>query len=130
MVDENNTVYDSRDNCNAIIETASNKLIVGCGSTIIPNSIIEIDTDAFNGVGELTSITIPNSVVKIGKQAFSAQPNLTEIKFEEPDGWYATQNQTNANNMTGGTLTDLSDLKSLCRWEPSLHGRAGLLSCC
>ena len=32
-VDENNRVYDSRENCNAIIEKSSNKLVVGCKNT-------------------------------------------------------------------------------------------------
>ncbi len=37
-----NPVYDSRDNCNAIIETKSNTLIAGCASTVIPNSVTTI----------------------------------------------------------------------------------------
>ena len=41
-VSSENPIFDSRDNCNAIVETASNKLITGCGSTIIPNSISTI----------------------------------------------------------------------------------------
>ena len=35
-VEAGNTKYDSRDNCNAIIETESNALIAGCPNTIIP----------------------------------------------------------------------------------------------
>ena len=36
-VDSGNDAYDSRENCNAIIHTASNSLVVGCNNTIIPN---------------------------------------------------------------------------------------------
>jgi len=46
-VDGGNGKYDSRDNCNAIIETASNTLIAGCMNSIIPNSVTTIGNEAF-----------------------------------------------------------------------------------
>ena len=58
-VDSNNKVYDSRENCNAIIETLTNTLIIGCGSITIPNSITSIGSYAFNNYMDITSITIP-----------------------------------------------------------------------
>ena len=67
---QSNSKYDSRDNCNAIIETASNTLIAGCKNSFIPNTIKTIGTGAFNGCIGLTSITIPNSVTSIGDWAF------------------------------------------------------------
>ena len=70
VVESGNIVYDSRNNCNAIIETASNTLIVGCKNTIIPNSVTSIDDAAFLGCSGLTSVTIPNSVTSIGNSAF------------------------------------------------------------
>lgn len=69
-VENGNTVYDSRDNCNAIIKTATNTLVVGCKNTVIPNSITSIGRNAFDGCTELTSIEIPNSVTSIGIYAF------------------------------------------------------------
>ena len=39
VVEEGNPKYDSREGCNAIIETATNKLICGCKSTVIPASV-------------------------------------------------------------------------------------------
>ena len=42
IIDKKNPVYDSRDNCNAIIETKTNELILGCQKTTIPNSVISI----------------------------------------------------------------------------------------
>ncbi len=69
-VEKGNICYDSRNDCNAIIETKSNKLIFGCKNTIIPNSVTSIDDYAFFSCYRLTSITIPNSVTSIGYHAF------------------------------------------------------------
>ena len=73
-----NSVYDSRNDCNAIIETSTNTLIVGCKNTIIPNSVTSIGEWAFSHSG-LTSVTIPNSVTSIGEGAFSYCYGLTSL---------------------------------------------------
>ena len=78
-VESGNTIYDSRDNCNAIIETATNKLIRGCKNTIIPNSVTSIGDYAFYGCTGLTNITIPNSVTTIEYSAFSGCTGLTSV---------------------------------------------------
>ena len=79
VVEEGNTTYDSRDNCNAIIETATNTLIAGCQNTIIPNSVTSIGDWAFSDCSSLTSVTIPNSVTSIGNGAFSRCYSLTSV---------------------------------------------------
>ena len=79
VVDPGNTKYDSRENCNAIIETESNALITGCKNTVIPNSVTSIGEQAFYNCEGLTSITIPNSVTSIGNYAFSNCSGLTSI---------------------------------------------------
>ena len=79
VVGEENTKYDSRNNCNAIIETSSNTLITGCINTTIPNSVTSIEDDAFSKCTGLTSITIPNGVTTIGKNAFYGCTGLTSI---------------------------------------------------
>lgn len=79
IVEEGNEVYDSRDNCNAIIETARNKLINGCRNTEIPNSVVTIDSNAFQGATGLTSIMIPRSVTIIGGGVFLNCPYLTTV---------------------------------------------------
>ncbi len=81
VVADGNTVYDSRDNCNAIIETATNTLFAGCQSTVIPNSVTSIDSYAFSGCTGLTSIEIPNSVTRIGTGAFKGCTGLTSIEI-------------------------------------------------
>ena len=70
IVEEGNSIYDSRENCNAIIETNSNTLVAGCQNTTIPNSVTSIGNYAFYNCSGLTSITIPNSVTSIGERAF------------------------------------------------------------
>ncbi len=79
VVESSNRVYDSRENCNAIIETATNTLIAGCQSTTIPNSVTSIGKGAFAGFSSLTSVTIPNSVTSIGNRAFSDCSSLTSV---------------------------------------------------
>ena len=79
IVNNGNTKYDSRNNCNAIIEKSSNTLKAGCKNTIIPNSVTSIGNYAFSGCSGLTSITIPNSVMSIGWEAFSGCSGLTSI---------------------------------------------------
>ena len=78
-VENGNSKYDSRNNCNAIIETASNTLIAGCQNTVIPNSVTSIGSYAFGGCRNLTSITIPDSVTSIGSYAFDSCYGLTSI---------------------------------------------------
>jgi hypothetical protein len=78
-VDSNNTTYDSRNNCNAIIQTSTNTLIQGCNNTVIPDSVTNIGTNAFYGCNSLTSITIPSGVTSIGNNAFNGCNGLTSI---------------------------------------------------
>ena len=79
VVESGNSKYDSRENCNAIIEKSSNTLIAGCKNTIIPNSVTSIGDYTFFYCTALTSITIPNSVTSIGDYTFAVCTGLTSI---------------------------------------------------
>ena len=102
IVESGNTVYDSRNNCNAIIATSTNTLITGCKNTTIPESVTCIDVGAFSYCSGLTSVTIPNSVTSIGVGAFSYCSGLTSV--------------TIGNSVTSigdYTFSDCSGLKSI-----------------
>ena len=79
VVDSQNTQYDSRNNCNAVIEKGTNTLIAGCKSSLIPYGVSKIGNYAFSGCKGLTSVIIPDSVVEIGEYAFFGCYDLTSI---------------------------------------------------
>ena len=81
VVDINNKIYDSRNNCNSIIETETNTLLYGCKNTVIPNSVTSIGLYAFSGCTSLESIEIPNSVTSIGLYAFKYCRSLESIEI-------------------------------------------------
>ncbi len=78
-VEGSNTTYNSSGGCNAIIETASNTLIVGCKNTTIPGSVTGIGNYAFHSCTGLSAITIPTNVTSIGANAFYGCSGLSEI---------------------------------------------------
>ena len=130
VVEEGNTKYTSRDangnECNALIEIATNTLVMGCKNTVIPNTVEVIGDAAFAGCEGLESITIPNSVTTISWSAFSnctsltevvipasvttigtyvfgGCTNLTEVTFEDCDAWTCTNDE-------GSTILDAVEL--------------------
>ena len=124
-VDSENTAYDSRNNCNAINIKSSNILISGCKNTIIPNTIVTIDDQAFNNNTGITSINIPESVKNINSVAFANCTNLSSITFT--DGllnirWNAFAGCTSLTSVTipstvttiaGGVFDDCTNLTTV-----------------
>ena len=80
-VENGNPVFDSRDNCNAIIETATNTLRIGCMNTKIPTNVTAVGDMAFSGKPGLEEIEIPNSVTSLGWASFWADTELTKVKM-------------------------------------------------
>ena len=78
VISKDNPFYDSRNDCNAVIETESNTLLFGSNSTIIPNTVSTIRYEAFEDL-EITSIVIPNSVKTIGRHSFARCKKLKEV---------------------------------------------------
>ena len=83
QVEDGNTTYDSRDNCNAIIETATNSLVVGCSNTTFPQSVTHIADLAFAGNYSLSEITIPNTITSMGGGVFYNCTSLQKIVLSE-----------------------------------------------
>lgn len=79
VVDANNMVFDSRENCNAVIQTATNKLVAGCHVTVIPNTVVTIGTQAFSSLRNMTQIRIPNSVTRLDSYCFQYCSGLTDL---------------------------------------------------
>ena len=79
VVASDNAYYDSRENCNAIINTSTNALVTGCKNTVIPNSVTSIGGYAFYNCTGLTFLTIGNSVSTIGSSAFAHCNRLNSI---------------------------------------------------
>lgn len=116
-VDSNNQVYDSRDNCNAIIQTSKNNLLFGCKNTIIPNTVTSIGMAFYNCSG-LTSINIHNSITSISGLAFAGCTNLESVNW----------NAINCNDFSDdyGPFRGLSNIKTFSFGEEVEHIPANL----
>ena len=110
IVENGNLIYDSRDNCDAIIETKSNTLILGCRNTIIPESVTSIGNNAFAGCSGLNSITIPNSVTWIGDDAFAGCSGLNSITIPNSVTWIGNYAFNSCSGFTSITIPE-----SVCR---------------
>lgn len=88
-VDEDNDVYDSRENCNAIIETKTNKLIAGCRDTVIPNDVVSIGKGAISAYGKDGTFIIPSNIKVIEPYGlFVSSYSNPVLEFENKTGWY------------------------------------------
>lgn len=116
VVESENSKYDSRNNCNAIIETETNTLLTGSQNTVIPSGVTTISANAFNGCSGLTSITIPSSVTSIGENAFYGCSGLEMLTSE-----ISTPFEVNAFNSFDATLVvpmgKRTDYKNTNGWK-------------
>ncbi len=80
-ISDKNPVYNSKNNCNAIIETSSNTILLGCSETKIAQSIKSIGEFAFQNCNSLKEIILPDSLENIGPYAFAECINLKNVKL-------------------------------------------------
>ena len=104
IVENENSQYDSRDSCNAIIETYSNTIVVGCKNTIIPKNVTCIGEWAFARCSGLTFIDIPKSVTRIETGAFSSCSSLTSIEIHDRITSIGDRAFTNCSSLTLVTI--------------------------
>ena len=95
VVEDGNTVYDSRDNCNAVILTNANAIIRGCKNTVIPNTVVTLGPNAFSSC-TMTSVYIPASVGNISNNTFYDCENLSEITVDVSNEMFDSRNNCNA----------------------------------
>ena len=80
QIDKDNKYYDSRNNCNCIIQTKTNNLIQGCKSSFIPDGVKIVSKRAFN-ICSITNVDIPDSVEEIENEAFRGCEELISVKL-------------------------------------------------
>ncbi len=96
-IDSANPVYDSRDNCNAIISTETNTMLYGSNNTVIPNTVTRIGEFCFSTMKSLKSLYIPASVESIGWSIASNCPSLESIVVDENNPYnYSSPDGCNA----------------------------------
>ena len=78
-VSPTNPYLDSRNNCNAVIDTKKKELMLGCKTTVIPNGVTSIGSGAFSYCDGLVSLDIPSSITSIGSFAYCGCNGLTTI---------------------------------------------------
>ena len=78
-VDKDNPRFDSRNNCNAIIDSKKNELLLGCVNTVIPKDVKRIGVLAFSCVHGFKHFVIPDNIQTIGHQAFYSCYSMESI---------------------------------------------------
>lgn len=133
-VDPQNAVYDSRNNCNAIIETSKNCLILGCKNTKIPNGVLSIEERAFDSCTGLTSIYIPRFVLSVGESVFCNCNNLSSICVDSLNAVYDSRNDCNAiietstNTLVSGCRSSKIPSDVIYIEDYAFEGCSGLIS--
>ena len=101
-----NAKYDSRGNCNAVIETAEDELVLGCAISTVPDGIKIIGYEAFWAETQEFSITLPESVWYISNRAFHLATGLKSINFPEKLNYIGDEAFVNCILLTSLTLPD------------------------
>lgn len=101
VVEQGNQRYDSRNNCNAVIETASNRLIAGSKNTVIPAGVTGIDMWAFSN-SDISSITLPEGLRYLGRWSFESCRNLHSINIP------STVDSINCEAFNGNSLKSIT----------------------
>lgn len=107
-VDEGNTIFDSREGCNAIIKTSTNTLIASCKNSVIPESVTALGNYAFFKTDGLTKLELPAGLSSIGKSGIRDCSSLTTIVAHMPEPFAIN---------TSGSSNDynISDLPANCK---------------
>ena len=124
IVSKDNPIYDSRNDCNAIIETSTNTLQFGCKNTTIHRSVTNIGYKAFHDCESISTISIPSSIKTIGISAFEGcsltsiilNEGLTSIgesAFRHCGSLESIEIPNTVTTMGGGVFHDCKKIKSI-----------------
>ena len=127
-----NPTYDSRNECNAIIETKLNKLISGCKATVIHESVTAVGEYAFLAI-DIKNLIIPSLVSYIDKNAFLSCSCLANIVVDEHNPFFDSRNACNAiihtesNTLILGCKATIVPYSVTCIGENAFYGCTGLV---
>lgn len=105
-VDPDNTIFDSRDNCNALIKTSTNELLIGSNTSFVPATVESIADYAFSKHKRLKTMTIPPSVTSVGYQAFASCDSLEHISIEGSSTWLGVEAFANCYSLNDVQLSE------------------------
>ena len=132
IVDENNPTYNDGNGSNCIIQTSTNKLLLGCKNTVIPSNVIAIENYAFYCCTGLTSVNIPINTTSISYISFYRCPDIESITVEVGNSTYHSQNncviQTSNNNLLLGCKNTIIPSYVNSIGEYAFDGCTGLTS--
>ncbi len=117
-VDPANTIYNSNDNCNAVMQTSNNTLVLGCRRTIIPSLTLSIGSYAFCGCVGLQSVALPNGLVSIGNNAFNGCSSLLTVNLPNS----VTTVDCDAFDNCSSLLNPIFNSKLFARLPHNYHG--------
>ncbi len=126
QVSKGNPVFDSGDDCNAIIDSSSNELLLGCSQSFIPSGIKSIGDYSFHQ-SAIEELTIPDTVRHIGTWAFNHCPRLKRLSILSPeidisdgdsflDGCWSLESieiHSKIENITHEAFVDIKQLKEI-----------------
>ena len=78
-VAEDNPRYDSRDGCNAIIETSTGKLVQGSNNAVIPAGVSSIGYGAFLMCRQIAKLSVPAEVKEIESDCFAMCYGIQDV---------------------------------------------------
>ncbi|MBO4463519.1 MAG: C10 family peptidase [Prevotella sp.] len=100
-VENGNPIYDSRDNCGAIIITERNQLLCAGLNSFIPESVDRICPPGFSWLPTLTTLHVPKHVIEFSAGAFQDCWGLTTITVDPANLYFDSPGNSNVVRILG-----------------------------
>lgn len=122
-------MFDSRDNCNAIVRSKDNTIIYVCRNSTIPNGIKKIDSHACRHCMGMRSIRIPQSFGNITLNTFSFIGEIESIVVDEKHKKYDSRGYCNAIINTNNNTLIMGCNKSIIPPSVETIGKQAFSNC-